>query len=96
MTTEAEGDAANTTPEAASAAPSGDADWKAAAARVRDTSSWIVKAFVAIAGVLIGTGPLLVNLGNLHGFSRICIAVGAAVLALAGIAVVIWLAWISI
>lgn len=66
--------------------------WSAATQRVRDTASWIVKAFVALAAVLVGSGPLLANLQNLHANSRGFLAIGAAALGLIAIGTVTWLA----
>jgi hypothetical protein len=64
-------------------------DWTAAAAQVRSAAAWIVKAFAALAVALVGTSPLLVNLGNLGLNARSVVAVLGAVAALAAIAVII-------
>jgi hypothetical protein len=64
-------------------------DWAAAATQVRSAASWIVKSFAAIAVALVGTSPLLVNLGNLGLNARSVVAVLGAVAALAAIGVII-------
>jgi hypothetical protein len=74
------------------ATPPSTADWPAATQRVRDTASWIVKAFVALATLLIGTGPLLAHLDKLHADSRGFVALLAAAIALIAVGAVIWLA----
>jgi len=63
--------------------------WTAAVARVRDTNAWIVKAFVALAGVLIGSGPLLVKLGDLPSLPLVLLAAVMGLTALVGVGVVI-------
>jgi hypothetical protein len=55
-------------------------------------SDWIVKAFLALGTLLIGTGPLLAKAGDLRADFRGLIALIAAVIALAGVGTVIWLA----
>jgi hypothetical protein len=81
----AEGDkAAETTPDG-----SHQTDWTAAATQVRSAAAWIVKAFAALGVALVGTSPLLVDLGNLGLNARSVVAVLGAVVALAAIAVII-------
>ena len=67
-----------------------DPDWKGAVERIRTTASWVTKAFVAVAALLVGSGPLLVNLGDLTWSPRGVVAVVGAVLALAGAFAVIF------
>lgn len=75
-----------------STTPPGPTDWSGAIQRVRDTAATIVKGFVAIGTLLIGSGPLLAHLENLHANSRGILALLAAGIALIGVGVVIWLA----
>ena len=65
-------------------------DWAAGTQRVRDTSTWIITAFVALSTVLIGSGPLLAHLDKLHADSQGVVAVLAALAALTAAGVVIW------
>jgi hypothetical protein len=64
-------------------------DWTAAIAQIRSAAAWIVKAFAAVAVALVGTSPLLVNLGNLGLNARSAVAIAGAVLALVAIGVII-------
>jgi hypothetical protein len=64
-------------------------DWTAATTQVRSAAGWIVKAFAAIAVALVGTSPLLVNLGNLGVNARSGIAVVGAIASLAAIGSII-------
>jgi hypothetical protein len=57
--------------------------------RVREAAKWLIGAFAAIGGVLIA-GSQLSSLGGLEG-GRLLLAVLAAVLALVGLALAIWL-----
>lgn len=73
-----------------SSAPGAGPDWAASTKRVRDVSDWIVKAFVALSAVLIGSGPLLTHVADLHPDTRGVLAVAGAVVALAGAGLVTW------
>lgn len=64
-------------------------DWQSAVNRIRDTASWITKAFTAIAALLIGTGPLLVHLSDLSFGPRALAAGLGAATALLGVGLVI-------
>jgi hypothetical protein len=64
-------------------------DWQAAVQRIRDTAGWITKAFVAIATLLIGTGPLLVRVSDLTIGPRAFAAGLGAAIALLGVGLVI-------
>ncbi len=89
--TEVAGTSASPTADPPPTAPGG-TDWVAATKRVRDTSDWIVKGFVALATLLIGTGPLLVHLSEVEADTGGLVAIGGALVALLGVGVVIWLA----
>jgi len=64
-------------------------DWAGAVNRIRDTALWITKAFTAIAALLIGTGPLLINLSDLSWGARSLAAGAGAAVALLGVGLVI-------
>jgi hypothetical protein len=71
-------------------APSLTTDWAGAAQKVRDTSSTLLKTFAGLATLLLGSGPLLANLSNLHADSRGVLALTGGGLALLGLGVIIW------
>jgi hypothetical protein len=64
-------------------------DWQSAVNRIRGTADWITKAFVAIAALLIGTGPLLIRVTGLSVGPRALAAGVGAVAALFGVGLVI-------
>jgi hypothetical protein len=64
-------------------------DWQSAVQRIRDTAGWITKVFVAIAALLIGTGPLLVRVSDLTVGPRAFAAGFGAAIALLGVGLVI-------
>jgi hypothetical protein len=64
-------------------------DWPGAVARVRDTSTWIVKAFSGLGVLLVGSGPLLVRFNDLPQWSMAALGAAAAVVALVGVGLVI-------
>lgn len=76
-------------PPVGSETPSAETRWSAAVARVRDTNAWIIKAFVGLTGVLVGSGPLLVKLGDLPSTPRVALAAVTAFAALIGVGIVI-------
>ena len=78
-----------TDPTPSPSGTSGQADWTGAVTQVRAASSWVVKAFAAIALALVGTSPLLVNLGNLDFNARGIVAAAGALIALAALGLII-------
>lgn len=64
-------------------------DWQSAVKQIRSTADWITKAFVAVAALLIGTGPLLVRFSNLSFGPRALTAGLGAAAALLGVGLVI-------
>jgi hypothetical protein len=95
--TTTQADAKSTTSSAGAASSTGtsaqdsrqDADWAGAVAQVRSASGWVVKAFAAIAVALVGTSPLLVNLGDLGFNARGIVAATGALIALGAIGLII-------
>jgi hypothetical protein len=84
--------------EAASSAPSTETaiskstDWSGVVKRVRDTNEWIVKAFVGLGALLLGTTPLLAHLNHLKLDDRGVIAAIGILVSLIGAAAIAWLA----
>ncbi|HVE46058.1 MAG TPA: hypothetical protein VNA57_04845 [Acidimicrobiales bacterium] len=72
------------------AVPAAGPEWTRLAKSIRDNASWIVKSFVAISVVLVGSGPLLVNLGDLKADRAGATALAGATLAFFGIGLVVW------
>jgi len=64
-------------------------DWAAAAEQVRSTSATVTKAFIALATLLVGSGPLLVKFSKLPPFPASLVAGIAGVAALIGVGIVI-------
>jgi len=73
-------------------APGTTTDWAAAVKGIRDTNQWIVKAFLGLGVLLIGSGPLLAHIENIKFDDRGVIAAFGVLLSLVGAGGIAWLA----
>lgn len=73
-------------------APRASTDWAGAVKRIRDTNDWVVKVFVAVGALLVGTGPLLANLREIEFDDRGIVAAVGALASIVGAGGIAWLA----
>lgn len=89
---DAESEGSSSAPPASEAAIGKATDWPAAVKRIRDTNEWIVKAFVGLGALLLGTTPLLAFARDLSLDDRGIAAGIGILLSLAGAGAIAWLA----
>jgi hypothetical protein len=67
-------------------------DWAAAVKRIRDTNDWIIKAFIALGALLVGTSPLLAHLRGIEFNDQGIIGAIGILVSLASAGAIAWLA----